>query len=93
MSIPSSVSITTVDAFTSTPFKGNPAAVVLTSEALDEALMKCIAREMNLSETAFAHPIDSAHDMHKVQRRLKHLLLTTLTTGTTLVSALVNTYN
>lgn len=92
MSTPSSVDIVTVDAFTSTLFKGNPAAVVLTSEALDEVSMKCIAREMNLSETAFAHPIDSLQSMSGV-RTGKHLLVIPSNTGTTLVSALVNAYN
>ena len=43
-----------VDAFTSTPFKGNPAAVCLVEDrVLDDAQMQLIAREMNLSETAF----------------------------------------
>ncbi|MFO0587269.1 MAG: PhzF family phenazine biosynthesis protein [Polyangiaceae bacterium] len=45
--------IVTVDAFTDTPFSGNPAAVCLLPEARDEAWMKNVAREMNLSETAF----------------------------------------
>lgn len=42
-----------VDAFTKIPFKGNPAAVFILREALDNALMQDIAVEMNLSETAF----------------------------------------
>lgn len=42
-----------VDAFTNTPFKGNPAAVVTHKEQLDDELMQNIAIEMNLSETAF----------------------------------------
>lgn len=46
--------ISIVDAFTSTPFKGNPAAVcLLEGRVLDDAQMQQIAREMNLSETAF----------------------------------------
>ena len=42
-----------VDAFTSTPFAGNPAAVCVLDTAIDEALMQSVANEMNLSETAF----------------------------------------
>jgi predicted PhzF superfamily epimerase YddE/YHI9 len=45
-----------VDAFTSTVFSGNPAAVVLPETALPDALMQSIAFENNLSETAFAVP-------------------------------------
>lgn len=42
-----------VDAFTSVPFGGNPAGVVPDARGLDEDLMQKIAREMNISETAF----------------------------------------
>jgi len=42
-----------VDAFTSSLFQGNPAAVCLLDEWLDETLMQSIAQENNLSETAF----------------------------------------
>ena len=41
------------DAFTTTPFAGNPAAVCVLSEAATEHWMQDVAREMNLSETAF----------------------------------------
>jgi len=41
------------DAFADQPFKGNPAAVVCRAEGLSDDLMQKIAREMNLSETAF----------------------------------------
>lgn len=51
------LTITQVDAFTDKPFAGNPAAVCITEEPLDEGLMRAIAAEMNLSETAFLHPI------------------------------------
>src|SRR5258708_39432312 len=47
-----------VDAFTDTPFKGNPAAVCVLPAPRDEAWMQAVAREMNLSETAFLHPQD-----------------------------------
>jgi predicted PhzF superfamily epimerase YddE/YHI9 len=48
--------ITQVDAFTDKPFTGNPAAVCLLKEAADEEWMRNVAREMNLSETAFLYP-------------------------------------
>ncbi len=41
------------DAFTDAPFRGNPAAVCLLTEARDPGWMQDVAREMNLSETAF----------------------------------------
>ena len=46
-------SIVQVDAFTATPFAGNPAAVCVLAEPRDERWMQDVAREMNLSETAF----------------------------------------
>lgn len=42
-----------VDSFTKQPFKGNPAAVFVLYEELSDDLMRNIAIEMNLSETAF----------------------------------------
>ncbi len=42
-----------VDAFTTRPLGGNPCAVVFDCADLDDATMLAIAREMNLSETAF----------------------------------------
>ena len=45
--------ITQVDAFTDKPFGGNPAAVCLLPRPADAAWMQHVAREMNLSETAF----------------------------------------
>lgn len=42
-----------VDAFTNKRFGGNPAGVVLDADGLSEATMRKIARELNLSETAF----------------------------------------
>lgn len=45
-----------IDAFTDRPFAGNPAAVCILPAAADEAWMQLVAREMNLSETAFLHP-------------------------------------
>ena len=42
-----------VDSFTAEPFSGNPAGVCLLTEPRDERWMQAMAREMNLSETAF----------------------------------------
>jgi predicted PhzF superfamily epimerase YddE/YHI9 len=49
-----------VDAFTDRPFAGNPAAVVLLDAFPDDAWMQQVAAEVNLSETAFAHPLTSS---------------------------------
>ena len=48
-----------VDAFTTALFKGNPAAVLLLDEWLDETLMQNIALENNLAETAFVKVLDA----------------------------------
>ncbi len=45
-----------VDAFSNKLFSGNPAAVCIINEWLDEELMQNIALENNLSETAFVVP-------------------------------------
>jgi trans-2,3-dihydro-3-hydroxyanthranilate isomerase len=42
-----------VVAFTARPLAGNPCAIVFDADALDARTMLAIAREMNLSETAF----------------------------------------
>jgi trans-2,3-dihydro-3-hydroxyanthranilate isomerase len=42
-----------VDAFTTERLQGNPCAVVFDADALTPELMQAVAREMNLSETAF----------------------------------------
>ncbi len=44
-----------IDAFTGRRFEGNPAAVCLLTEPRDDGWMQNVAREMNLSETAFLH--------------------------------------
>lgn len=49
-----------VDAFADKPFEGNPAAVCVLEQARDESWMQRVAREMNLSETAFITPEDGA---------------------------------
>jgi PhzF family phenazine biosynthesis protein len=44
-----------VDAFTDTPFAGNPAAVCILPEPGEARWMQQVAQEMNLSETAFLY--------------------------------------
>jgi PhzF family phenazine biosynthesis protein len=51
-----SIRIVTVDAFTNVPFAGNPAAVCVLQEPRSEDWLRNVAREMNLSETAFLMP-------------------------------------
>jgi PhzF family phenazine biosynthesis protein len=46
-----------VDAFTDTPFKGNPAGVCFVDPQLTDERMLQIAQELNLSETAFLSPL------------------------------------
>lgn len=47
-----------LDVFTSHAFAGNPLAVVLDADGLDDAAMQKIAREFNLSETVFVRPAE-----------------------------------
>jgi trans-2,3-dihydro-3-hydroxyanthranilate isomerase len=54
-----------VDVFAEAPLQGNPAAIVFDADALDGVQMQAIAREFNLSETAFIlKPQDAAHTAH-----------------------------
>ena len=48
-----------IDAFTKRPFNGNSAAVIFADDLTDEE-MQAIAKEMNLSETAFISSSDKA---------------------------------
>lgn len=50
----------TVDAFSPTPFGGNPAAVALLTGPLSDELRQKIAAEMALSETAFIERVRSS---------------------------------
>lgn len=50
--------IVQVDAFADRPFAGNPAAVCVLDAPREEEWMQAVAAEMNLSETAFLHPLD-----------------------------------
>ena len=52
-----------VDAFTSELFSGNPAAVCILDEWLDDAHLQAIAAENNLSETAFLLKCDEGFEI------------------------------
>jgi hypothetical protein len=47
-----------IDAFTDRPLAGNPAAVLVLGDSYDDAWAQGVAAEFNLSETAFARPVD-----------------------------------
>lgn len=46
-----------VDAFTDRPFTGNPAGVLLLDSFPADEWLQNVAKEVNLSETSFAHPL------------------------------------
>ena len=52
------IPITWVDAFSDVPFGGNPAAVCLPREPLEEERMQSIAFELGIAETAYLTPSD-----------------------------------
>ena len=52
------VAVYLVDAFTDQPFTGNPAGVVPFAAGLSSSQMQDIARELNVSETAFVCEVD-----------------------------------
>jgi len=58
----------TLDVFTDRALAGNPLAVVLDSEGLDDAAMQAVAKEFNLSETVFVLPPDS--ERHRAKLRI-----------------------
>ena len=49
-----------VDAFTTQPLGGNPCAIVFDADDLDTQTMQALAKENNLSETAFVLQSDVA---------------------------------
>ncbi len=54
-----------VDSFTKTPFRGNPAGVVLNADSLSERQMQDLASELKHSETAFVMESQSGdYDVH-----------------------------
>jgi len=54
--MPGDIPVLVVDAFTSEPFRGNPAGVVLLDKARSEEWMQSFAAEMKHAETAFLVP-------------------------------------
>ncbi|HEX6309961.1 MAG TPA: PhzF family phenazine biosynthesis protein [Longimicrobiales bacterium] len=58
--MPGPIRLLQIDAFTAEPFRGNPAAVCILDGPRDDAWMAAVAREMNLSETAFLGRRESA---------------------------------
>jgi|GEM_PF-164015 len=52
-----------IDAFATTVFEGNPAAVVLLDGWPDDTTLAAIAAEHNLAETAFVVPGDGVHEL------------------------------
>src|SRR5215475_9705119 len=57
------IRVVQVDAFTNQPFAGNPAAVIVLDETKPDDWMKDVAREMNLSETAFLVPQNGGYQL------------------------------
>src|SRR5688572_5470925 len=57
------LAIVQVDAFTERPFAGNPAAVCVLPAERDARWMQDVAREMNVSETAFLVPQDDGYNL------------------------------
>jgi PhzF family phenazine biosynthesis protein len=58
-----SVKIFQVDAFTEKPFSGNPAAVCILPGPRDPSWMQNVAKEMNLSETAFLYEQEDGYNL------------------------------
>jgi len=56
-----------VDVFSSTPYLGNPVAVVLEADGLDADTMQRVARWTNLSETTFVLPASSAEADYRLR--------------------------
>jgi PhzF family phenazine biosynthesis protein len=57
------IRIVTVDAFTNVPFAGNPAAVCVLPERRPDEWLRHVAREINLSDTAFLARRDGEFDL------------------------------
>ena len=58
----------TLDVFTTQALAGNPLAVVLEADGLDDGAMQAIAREFNLSETVFVMPPDEPRHRARLRR-------------------------
>jgi PhzF family phenazine biosynthesis protein len=57
------LTIIQVDAFSNRPFAGNPAAVCILPQPREAEWMQSVAREMNLSETAFLVKREQGYDL------------------------------
>ena len=57
------VPLVQVDAFTDTPFAGNPAAVCLLETPRDDGWLQAVGAEMNLPETAFVRPLADGFEL------------------------------
>lgn len=60
-----------LDVFTDAPFEGNPLAVVLGADGLADGQLQALAREFNLSETAFPLPPTEQERARGVDYRLR----------------------
>ena len=60
-----------VDAFTDKVFSGNPAAICILDEWLSDEIMLSIARENNLSETAFAIKQETKDSVNVIHYKLR----------------------
>ena len=72
-----------VDAFTNQPFKGNQAGVCLLEDMPEDEVLRSIAAENNLAETAFLLPVENGYHL----RWFSPLLEMTLCGHATLASA------
>jgi predicted PhzF superfamily epimerase YddE/YHI9 len=66
-----SLTLVQVDAFTSRPFSGNPAAVCLLDEIRPDWWLQDVAREMNVSETAFVVAHEEGFDLRWFTPRIE----------------------
>ena len=72
------VKYSVVDAFTESPFKGNPAAVCLLEEEKNDQWLQSVAAEFNISETCYLtriaesqDPLDSLNESSNPRFRLR----------------------
>ncbi|ASK91562.1 PhzF family phenazine biosynthesis protein [Xanthomonas campestris pv. trichodesmae] len=56
-----------LDVFSARPGSGNPLAVVLDAQGLDDAAMQAIARWTKLPETTFVVPVQNAHSSYRLR--------------------------
>lgn len=56
-----------LDVFSARPGSGNPLAVVLDAQGMDDAAMQAIARWTKLPETTFVVPVENAHSSYRLR--------------------------